>query len=245
SGPWEADSVILTALTVDRAGNLFVADSRHFVWKLDPQGHVTALVGQDATQIGPSSLAVDSRGNLYIGSSNQVWKLAPDGALSVFATGLIYVSRLSIDAADNLYINSVNGLFRASPDGVLSRVVLKGFPNTAFISAIAVDPSGFLAVGLQYQDPSGDIARIGTDGVLRIVPRDAVGCSPSVGPPSDMAVDRSGAVYFADPANVRIRRLDKDGSIHTVAGGPGGALARDGGPATQARLAHPVGLALD
>ena len=242
-GPWD-NSGLVTALAVDRNGNLFVAGSKPSIWKVDPQGNVTVLAGPGSPTSSASSLAVDSQGNLYIGN-NVVWKLAPDGVVSLFADGLIYVARLAVDASGHLYINAVSGLWRSGANGALDRVVYTGLPQNATIGGIAVDASGVLTVGLQYTDGSGDIGRIGTDGVLRLIPRTAVGCAPVVGPPSDIAIDRSGALYFADPANVRVRRLDPDGSIHTVAGGPGGTFAGDGGQAAQARLAHPAGLALD
>src|SRR5262249_52970399 len=50
-----------------------------------------------------------------------------------------------------------------------------------------------------------------------------------------------GSVYIADTLNARIRRVDPDGLITTVAGG-GTVGYGDGGPATQAQLAFPTAL---
>jgi hypothetical protein len=54
-------------------------------------------------------------------------------------------------------------------------------------------------------------------------------------------------VYIADTANSRIRRVDIDGIITTVAGGGlvPGADVGDGGPATQAELSQPWRVAFD
>jgi DNA-binding beta-propeller fold protein YncE len=63
--------------------------------------------------------------------------------------------------------------------------------------------------------------------------------------PYGLVVDRSGAVYFADRLNARVRRVAPDGSIATIAGDGGGKYHGDGGPAAQAGLAEPNGLAFD
>jgi sugar lactone lactonase YvrE len=59
--------------------------------------------------------------------------------------------------------------------------------------------------------------------------------------PSAVAVDGNGAVYFADTANDRIRRIDAQGVMTTVAGGDIG----DGGSALQAVLNGPADIAVD
>ena len=60
-----------------------------------------------------------------------------------------------------------------------------------------------------------------------------------------VAVDGAGAVYFADRDNHRIRRVDPSGAITTIAGTGQPGFSRDGGPAVQARLDGPAGVALD
>ena len=61
-----------------------------------------------------------------------------------------------------------------------------------------------------------------------------------------MAVDGNGNVYIADPDNHRIRRVDAaTGTISTIAGTGERGYGGDGGPATQAQLRDPVGVAVD
>ncbi|MBK7575333.1 MAG: hypothetical protein IPI26_08790 [Elusimicrobia bacterium] len=63
--------------------------------------------------------------------------------------------------------------------------------------------------------------------------------------PMGLAVDAGGNLYIADTGNHRVRRVDADGVITTVAGNGNGAYAGDNGPATQANLNHPMGVAVD
>lgn len=60
--------------------------------------------------------------------------------------------------------------------------------------------------------------------------------------PQDVAIDpRSGLVHVADLNNHRIRRIDADGRVRTVAGT--GRLGDSTGPAREAELHHPTGIA--
>jgi sugar lactone lactonase YvrE len=64
--------------------------------------------------------------------------------------------------------------------------------------------------------------------------------------PFDLGFDRAGNLYFSDTFNHRIRRVDaKSGLIATIAGCGEAGYSGDGGPATQARLNEPYGIALD
>ncbi|SNQ49572.1 putative serine/threonine protein kinase [Frankia canadensis] len=62
--------------------------------------------------------------------------------------------------------------------------------------------------------------------------------------PRGITVDRHGDLYVADTGNNRIRRVDRHGTITTVAGSGIHGFAGDGGPATRAKLASPVGVAV-
>jgi uncharacterized protein (TIGR03437 family) len=62
--------------------------------------------------------------------------------------------------------------------------------------------------------------------------------------PWDVVADNAGNFYFTDSGNGRIRKVDASGTISTVAGGAANGLG-DGGPAINAHLSNPVGLAID
>ena len=63
--------------------------------------------------------------------------------------------------------------------------------------------------------------------------------------PTDPAVDGVGNVYVADSGNHRIRRIDTEGVITTIAGTEVRGFGGDGGPATEARFDAPTDLSVD
>lgn len=63
--------------------------------------------------------------------------------------------------------------------------------------------------------------------------------------PQRVLIDPAGNVYVSDTGNNRVRKIAPNGVITTVAGGSVASFAGDGGPATQALLNQPIGLALD
>jgi hypothetical protein len=71
--------------------------------------------------------------------------------------------------------------------------------------------------------------------------------------PRAVAFSHAGDVFVADALNHRVRRIDSNGIITTIAGNPSqsstgapmGAFGGDNGPATQAQLNQPHGVAVD
>ena len=65
------------------------------------------------------------------------------------------------------------------------------------------------------------------------------------GPYMGVAVDPSGNLFIADYNNNRIRKVDTNGIITTVAGTGTAGYSGDGGQAIAAQLSHPMGVAFD
>jgi sugar lactone lactonase YvrE len=63
--------------------------------------------------------------------------------------------------------------------------------------------------------------------------------------PEGLAVDSSGNLYIADSGNHRLRKMDLDNVITTVAGNGGSGVSGDGGAATNAGLKQPYGIGVD
>ncbi|WLE95637.1 MAG: RHS repeat-associated core domain-containing protein [Candidatus Electrothrix communis] len=63
--------------------------------------------------------------------------------------------------------------------------------------------------------------------------------------PHDIAIDQAGNIFIADTFNHRIRKVDINGIITTVAGNGTADFSGDNGPATEAALYHPNNVTVD
>ena len=63
--------------------------------------------------------------------------------------------------------------------------------------------------------------------------------------PWGVAADENGNFYISDRDNHRVRKVDVAGIIHTIAGDGISGFFGDGGPATLAKIAGPIGIAVD
>ena len=63
--------------------------------------------------------------------------------------------------------------------------------------------------------------------------------------PAGVAVDEAGNLYIADASNNGIRKVDSTGTITTIAGTGELGFSGDGGPAVEAELYGPAGVAVD
>ena len=147
---------------------------------------------------------------------------------------------------------------RVGPDGTITTIAgsTQGFSGDgagatkaqlSFPSDTAVLPGG----GVLIADTGNDrIRRVAPDGTISTVAGTSRGFGGDGGPataaklnqPRDVAIASDGAILIADTGNDRIRRVDPNGTMSTVAG-VGGGFAGDGDPARTARLRAPFSVA--
>ena len=230
-----------SGVAVDGAGNLFIADySNNRVRKVTPSGTISTVVGNgtagfsgdggpatSAELNGPSGVAVDGAGNLFIAdySNNRVRKVTPSGTISTVAG---------------------NGTRGFSGDGGPATSAELDFP-----SGVAVDGAGNLFVGDQWNNrirkvtPAGAISTVAGNGTAGFSGDGGPATSAELFRPGGGAVDGAGDLYIADMDNYRIRKVTPAGTISTVAGNGSLGFSGDGGPATSAELYQPTGVAVD
>ena len=83
-------------------------------------------------------------------------------------------------------------------------------------------------------DPSGTITTVAGTGRGGHFSGDGGPATEAKLTAADVALDSKGNLYIADDDNHRVRKVDKDGIIHTVAGSSKKGHSGDGGPATEA-----------
>jgi sugar lactone lactonase YvrE/Tol biopolymer transport system component len=92
---------------------------------------------------------------------------------------------------------------------------------------------------------SGVITTVAGDGGRGFTGDNVPATATALDVPRGLAVDSAGDLFIADRENNRVREVSPDGTITTVAGNGGYGYGGDGGPATDAELARPNGMALD
>jgi sugar lactone lactonase YvrE len=156
----------------------------------------------------------------------------------------------------------------APPRALPLLVVLLAGALMALLLRNAVARNGPLADDLQpypvfvLAEPGGNvlvvehgrnqILRVQADGAVSLVAGNGTSEFSGDGGPAtaaglflmSIARDSKGNLYIADHNHHRVRRVDRDGRISTVAGTGEAGFSGDGGPATKAKLNDPAGVAV-
>jgi hypothetical protein len=176
--------------------------------------------GASASFNGPTGVAVDGAGNMYVADqgSNKIRKLTPGGVVSTLAgsgtrgaadgpgsgASFNYPTGVAVDGAGNVYVadQGNNKIRKVTPGGVVSTLAGSGTQGTA----------------------------------------DGPGSGASFNGPTGVAMDGAGNVYVADYNN-KIRKITPAGMVSTLAGS-GVAGAADG-PGASASFLNPTGVVVD
>jgi RHS repeat-associated protein len=227
-------------ITIDASGNLYIADSSNFrIRKVDASGIITTVAGGGptygdglATQrilYHPGSVAVDTWGNLYIADSlnHRIRKVDPNGIMTTVAGsgywGPSAQGGFSGDGgpAVEAELNKPSGI-GIDPSGNIFFVDsnnqrVRKIDNSGIISTVA--GSGNVGFGNGGYDGDGELA---TEALLNN--------------PHGLAVDATGSLFIADKDNNRIRKVNTNGIITTIAGDGVWGYNGDGGSAIAAQI---------
>jgi len=243
-----ADQALLnfpTAVAVDRAGHLYIADTlNHRVRRVDAATGVITTVaglgqprcfgdGRLAVEAGlnePAALAVSDKGVLYIADQSNNRVRAVD-----LTTGVIY---------------SVAGTGMAAYNGDDVPATETGLAGPSGL-ALASDGTLFIADSfngrIRAVDPVTGLIRtvVGDGGEYRYQGPDEPPSS-SLSRPSGIALDEQGNLFFTDSDNHLVRRWDRiTGRIERIAGVGVAHYGGDEGAALDASLSYPFGIVMD
>jgi sugar lactone lactonase YvrE len=193
-------------LAVTTDGTLYIADrSNNRIRKISPTGIVSTLAGSVAgTANGtgasaefnlPIGVAVAANGNVFITDSNnhRIRKITPSGVVTTFAGNTSGFSDGTGTAAQFNY-----------PEG------------------IAIDASGNVIVSdsgnhrIRKITPAGVVTTIAGTGVNGYA--DGLANVAKFNAPSGLAIDATGTIYVAEKQNNRIRKINTDLTVSTLAG---------------------------
>jgi sugar lactone lactonase YvrE len=116
---------------------------------------------------------------------------------------------------------------------------------------VIVDTSGNILISdctnhrVRKIDSNGYIFTIAGTGTAGYSGDNGQATSAQINGPNGLATDSSGNIYIGDRINQRIRKIDSNGVITTVAGNGQQGYSGDNGPATSAQLNSPNGVTPD
>jgi sugar lactone lactonase YvrE len=193
--------------------------------------------------------------NLIVATLLLSWTAAAAGVLRQ-PTGVFVHSDGTVLIADR----SHNKIQAIDPWGVLTRVAGTGTSGSIGDGGTATEaelrrPDAAVTDGtgnIYISDTSNSrIRRVGLDGTITTIAGSSlIGFAGDGGPataarlyyPRGVHVDGNGNLYIADTGNHRIRKVDVNGIITTVAGDGTATFSGDSGPATEAGLNGPTGI---
>ena len=283
-----------SGMAVDVAGNLYIADTgNHRIRKVDATGTITTIAGRTFSGDGgpasqaqlsePEGVAADRAGNVYIADSNnhRIRKVDATGTITTIAgTGesgfsgdggpasqaqLSLPRGVAVDGLGNLYIadRSNSRIRKVDLTGTITTIAGSGAygfggdggpASQAQLSepyGVAVGGLGNLYIGdrnnqrIRKVDLTGTITTIAGTGERGFGGDGGPASQAQLSEPEGVAVDEAGNLYIADSFNYRIRKVDATGTITTIAGTGERGFGGDGGPASQAQLSNPGGVAVD
>ncbi len=254
-------------VAIDSTGTLYISDfGTHRLLRVTPEGQIVHVAG--APQAGnasdnvtaltaplksPTALVVDKAGVLYFADSgNSTIRRLQRGLLTKVTSTTGFNKDISFATITGLALDPANGdLYVAEGrDSPVRRLTGTSTPFVFPYGArdLALDATG--ALWLADGPFVRKISRLGTEiiagtGSFTYGGDGGPATEARLRSPGGVIADKTGTIYLSDTANHRVRRIDPDGRIQTIAGTGEAGYGGDGALAIAARLRSPMGLALD
>ncbi len=212
------------AIAVDSGSNVYIADTHNGrIRKITPDGHIFTIAGN-------GSVGYTGDG----GPATSATLTLPSG-LAVDSSGNVYIADYGnstvrkVDSKGNISTVAGTGVWGFGGDG--------GPANKAQLAApysLAIDPAGNLYIS---DLGNTDIREITTDGNIRTVATNVSANS--------IAVDAVDSIYFPDYLTNTVQKILPNGTRYAIAGNGTVGFSGDNGPARNAQLNDPYGIAVD
>jgi len=268
-------------IVVDPGGTVYFSEPQlNRVRKYTPDGIITTVAGTGtagstgdngpatkATLYGPTGLALDVRGNLYIADTDNLRVrgiVAQTGTILTVFTGVL-ATGLTFDRNGTLYMAGLGTVLQYVPGGPLTPVRIAGSQSASGFSGdggpallaqfslymtIVADDQGnlYVADGNNFRvrrfRPDGNVTTVAGNGNFYYTGEGVPALIAPVLGFGGLAIDASGTLYFSETETGRVRKVTA-GIVSTVAGAGGAGSDGDFGPAAKALLFSPCDLAFD
>ena len=226
-------------LTMGKDGSIYVCDAFNYrLRKVRPDGSIVTIAGTGTAGFsGDGGPAIQAQIGFCGGST---LKEGQDESIYFADTTNARIRR--IDKNGIITTIAGNGGYQAIQDGmVATEGALGSIPSIALLDdkIIFVDSSGNK---IQVIGGDGRIYTIAGNGTEGFAGDNGAAVNAVLNSPWDIAVSKNGEIYFSDRGNNRIRKIDKNGIIATVAGTGNGGYNGDGKLALETDLNLPEAL---
>lgn len=259
------------SMVADPAGNVyFLSDGGSKVRKVTPAGIISTIAGTGAVgstgdgglatsaTINASDLSISSTGTIVIAQADRIRQViggtistllaSPAQAVAAGPAGTVYFTDSSFyvyqTAGGPPTVIAGNGQYRFSPDG--GQAIASEF---GYEKSIILLGDGSLVMAeygngrVRKISPTGVVSTLAGGGATPpdtgVVATDAQVC------PRGVAKDSLSTIYFVDDCSYTVFAIDAGGRLQRIAGTGAPGVTPEGGPANQAPLESPHGLAID
>lgn len=222
-------------LAFDGAGNLYFPELDSAISqridKLSPDGTLSGFLGPDFPldniTFTAGRMVFDSTGALYFSTFSRVYRRDANGTVKAYAGAPGFPTALG-DGGPALLAKLTN------PGGMVVDANGNLYIAEPFANRVRkVDAGGFIST---YAG-TGDTGFSGDNGPAKLA---------LLAGPVDLALDAAGNLYIGEISGAKVRKVDRNGIITTVAGaGLGHTFGGDGGPATSATFSGVGSIAID
>jgi len=223
----------------------------------------------DAEINGVQGIALDAAGNVYLADQNnfRVRKINTSGIISTIAgsgstidggdglpatvAGIHNPIGVTVDTSGNIYITDEGLIRKVNTAGTISTFYSN--PTDPNLKNLVCDVWGNIYV-VDDEGVYDRIDKINASGIMSVFAGGVAGYVSGDGGPATAAaidasfglgIDKIGNIYITNAGYGTIRKINLLGIINTIVGNDSTGYSGDGGPATDAELNQPYGVAID